>query len=282
LPANETELPMRTPLPSWLDFSQSSLQDYADCPRRFQLRYLQRLEWPAIEAEPSAEVESRQKEGLEFHRLVHQHLLGISPAVLEESASSPQVLAWWQNYRAAQLSLQDWVLRSELGLYSTIGAHRLVAKYDLVASRDNRAVIYDWKTWARRPGNEWLASRWQTRVYRALLVKAGAVLNDGRPFLPEAVSMVYWFAAFPDDPAIFNYDSRQLERDWAAIQALIAEIVSRESFAMTEDRQRCRFCVYRSYCDRGERAAEWQEPGDEVSAEAEQGTKAVGLDESTL
>jgi len=249
-----------------LDFSQSSLQDYVDCPRRFQLRYLQHMEWPAIAAEPSAEVESRLKEGLEFHRLVHQHLLGIPPGELENAADSPHVRAWWANYRAANLHLEGWSLRSELTLQSMIGAHRLVAKYDLIACQDGRAVIYDWKTWARRPTNEWLENRWQTRVYRALLVKGGAVLNGGRPFPPEAVSMTYWFAEFPGEPASFSYDSLRLERDWSAIQGLIAEIVARESFPLTEDRRRCRFCVYRSYCDRGERAAEWQEPGDEESA----------------
>jgi len=34
-------------LPAPFTFSQSSLQDYYDCPRRFELRYLSRLIWPA-------------------------------------------------------------------------------------------------------------------------------------------------------------------------------------------------------------------------------------------
>jgi hypothetical protein len=267
------------PLPRLsLDFSQSSLQDYADCPRRFQLRYLNHTEWPAIEAEPSQEVEARQKQGLEFHRLVHQHLLGISPAELERTVSSAQVRTWWEDYRAANLDLQGWALKCELALYSMIGEHRLVAKCDLIALQNRRAVIYDWKTWARRPSDAWLERRWQTRVYRALLVKGGAVLNGGRPFLPEDVSMTYWFAGFPDDPAIFSYDSIRFENDWAAIQSLIAEIIDRQSFPMTEDRRRCRFCVYRSYCDRGEQAGAWHEPGDEDSAAPKQDT---GIDEST-
>jgi predicted RecB family nuclease len=267
-----------SPLPRLsLDFSQSSLQDYADCPRRFQLRYLDKTQWPAIETEPSQEVEARQREGLEFHRLVHQHLVGISAEELAKSAGSGQVRAWWENYRAADLNLQGWALKSELVLHSTIGEHRLVAKYDLIALQDGRASIYDWKTWARRPSNAWLERRWQTRVYRALLVKGGAVLNGGRPFLPEAVSMTYWFAAFPDEPAAFSYDSVRLDEDWTAIETLIAEVIDRQSFPLTEDRRRCRFCIYRSYCDRGERAGEWQDPGDEASAEP---YRDAGFDES--
>ena len=231
---------------------------------------MQNLEWPAIEAEPSPEMESRQEDGLEFHRLVHQHLLGISPIELEKAARPGRVRSWWANYRAANLNLHDWAVRSELALYTMIGSHRLVAKYDLVACQAGRAVIYDWKTWARRPSNEWLEDRWQTRVYRALLVKGGTVLNGGRPFLPEAVSMVYWFAEFPGDPAILSYDSPRLERDRTAIQTLIAEILDQQSFPKTEDRRKCRFCVYRSYCDRGEQAGEWPEPADEASVEAHQ------------
>jgi len=37
-------------LPTGFRFSQASLQDYVDCPQRFQLRYLAALQWPAVEA----------------------------------------------------------------------------------------------------------------------------------------------------------------------------------------------------------------------------------------
>ena len=57
--------------------SQSSLQDYNDCPRRFELRYLQRLAYPAIETEPALENEKHQREGEQFHRLVQQYFIGI-------------------------------------------------------------------------------------------------------------------------------------------------------------------------------------------------------------
>jgi hypothetical protein len=277
-----TALPMRPSPHASIDFSQSSLQDFADCPRRFELRYLRQLEWPAIEAEPSREVETRQEEGLEFHRLVHQYFVGIPPAELEKTARSSHVQGWWANFRAANLDLEGSQLRSELMLAAVIGAGRLVAKYDLVARQDGRAVIYDWKTWTRRPSDEWLASRWQTRVYRALLVKAGAVLNAGRPFPADAVSMIYWFAEFPDEPAILRYDAAQLKNDWVAVQRLTAEIAAQRSFPLTEDIRTCRFCVYRSYCGRGERAGNWQEPGDEASGEQNQDVSWNELGASAL
>jgi hypothetical protein len=53
---------------------QSSLQGYVDCPRRFDLRYVQRLSYPAMESEPALENEKHQQEGEYFHRLAQQHL----------------------------------------------------------------------------------------------------------------------------------------------------------------------------------------------------------------
>ena len=64
-------------LPDRFTFSQSSLQDYTDCPRRFQLRYIEQLKWPAVESEPVLDNERRQQEGQLFHRLVQQHRIGL-------------------------------------------------------------------------------------------------------------------------------------------------------------------------------------------------------------
>jgi hypothetical protein len=148
-----------------------------------------------------------------------------------------------------------------------------VAKYDLVSTRDGRATIYDWKTYARRPSDEWLAARWQTRVYRALLSRAGAVLNDGRPFDPTRIRMIYWFADFPDEPAEFIYDEQQFSADWSAVESLLKEIESTRDFPLTEDEGRCRFCEFRSLCDRGGRAGPWQDVDVETPESA-----AIGVD----
>ena len=39
----------RPPTVADLTFSQGSLQDYTQCPRRFQLRFLLNQPWPALE-----------------------------------------------------------------------------------------------------------------------------------------------------------------------------------------------------------------------------------------
>ena len=171
--------------------SQSSLQDYADCPRRFKLRHLEGLSYPAVESEPALENEKRLEEGELFHRLVQQSLLGMDQAKLGRIANSPNLRRWWQNYLDHRPDISGYTIYPEFTLSAPLESLRLVAKYDLIAIREGQALIYDWKTYHKRPPNERLAARWQTRVYRALLVKAGSALNDGRPFRPSEISMVY-------------------------------------------------------------------------------------------
>ncbi len=242
--------------------SQSSLQDYADCPRRFQLRYIQRLSYPAIESEPALENEKHQQEGETFHRLVQQSLIGIPAEKIAPLANTPNLSRWWQNFQTAfQFPAGSPSLRPEITLSAPLGSFRLVAKYDLIAlpgsaagQPENGFTIYDWKTYRRRPKNDLLAARMQTRVYRALLVCAGAQFNGSAPIPPDQVAMAYWFADFPAEPATFHYDAGQYRRDWSALEKQAAEIAAAHDFPLTEDEARCAYCPYRSYCNRGTKA----------------------------
>jgi hypothetical protein len=250
-------------LPTDFQFSQGSLQDYVDCPRRFQLRYIQRLAWPAVEAEPPLENERHLQQGAAFHRLVHQHVLGLSPERLSSTITDEDLSRWWHNYLESGLTDLPTSHYPEVVLSTPVNGHRLVAKYDLIAidpvlsgacperSRRvegsgqrvdfgelSRAVIVDWKTSRKRPQRKWLAERLQTRVYPYLLVRAGSHLKEGQPFQPEQVEMVYWFANFPDDPERFPYDAAQYDADGAYLASLIDEIKSLgdEDFTLTTRR----------------------------------------------
>jgi hypothetical protein len=261
--------------------SQSSLQDYMDCAQRFKLRYLDRLSYPAAETEPTLENEKHQQEGEYFHRLIQQHLIGIPAEQIAKFANTPNLQRWWQNFqnskdltglRAALLKRSEGGkdlsgLYPEATLSAPLGKYRLLAKYDLIAVQEGKAVIYDWKTYRKRPRNEWLAARMQTRVYRALLVQAGMHLNDGKPFEPEQIEMIYWFADFPEEPACFPYTTALFKRDWDTLLKLSDEVASASSYPLTEDRQKCLFCTYRSYCERGIQAGSAEQAEAEREAE---------------
>ena len=241
-----------------------------DCARRFKLRYLDRLSYPAVETEPALENEKHQQEGEYFHRLIQQYLIGIPAEHITRFANTPNLQRWWENFQNSKelMNLRGTsALYPEATLSAPLGKYRLLAKYDLIAIRDEKVTIYDWKTYRKRPRNEWLSARMQTRVYRALLVQAGAHLNHGKPFEPEQIEMVYWFADFPDDPARLAYTSLQFTRDWDSLSKLSEELASTSSYPLTEDRQKCLFCTYRSYCERGIQAGDIEQAESERESE---------------
>lgn len=255
-------------LPLDFHFSQGSLQDFVDCARRFQLRYLERIAWPAVQAEPILENERHMQQGELFHLLVQQHLVGVPVERLTAMAQGDEDLAaWWQAYLAAAPAdlpgqhFPEVTLSAPLG---TSGERRLVAKFDLVVlAPEGRAVIFDWKTSHHRPPRRWLAERLQTRVYPYLLLHAGIDLNDGQPLAADRIEMVYWFAGFPDRPERFVYSAGQATEDEGYLHSLVEQIAllagGEGIWPLTPHEERCRFCVYRSLCQRGTAAGSLDE-----------------------
>jgi hypothetical protein len=257
-------------LPANFQFTQGNLQDFMDCRRRFYLGSIRQLAWPAVEAEPFIENEQFMQQGAAFHRLIQQYYLGIDPNSLENLASSPPIGAWWHNFihhtQLPNLASAGAQLLPEFSLTAISASYRITAKFDLIATLpDNKILIYDWKTSRRRPHRKWLADRMQTRLYRYLLLRAGKHLVNFH-LDPELISMVYWFAGFPDQPEFFPYSvsqAQQDERDFSELIGLITHLVAQDnpndpgiSFPQTSDEKRCAFCKYRSLCDRGVRAGE--------------------------
>lgn len=243
-------------LPPRFQFSQNSLQDYVDCARRFQLRYALGQRWPAAEAEPIEEYERLARQGTEFHRLVQRHQMGIPEAALRPVE---QPLAdWWDAYLTfPPEDLPGGLRLPETQLSTALGDHRLLARFDLLAiDPGERIVIVDWKTGLRRPPRDVLARRLQTRVYPLVAIEAGAHLFGGE-IAPEQVALMYWYAADPARPEVFSYSADRYAADRAYLSGLIEEITTRREaiWPLTPDERHCRYCVYRSLCDRGIAAA---------------------------
>jgi CRISPR/Cas system-associated exonuclease Cas4 (RecB family) len=241
------------------EFSQSSLQDYVDCARRFQLRYLKRVAWPAAQAEPVRENERHIQRGERFHRLAQQYLLGISAEKLARMAAADvdeNLQRWWDNFLGTFAGSLDGTRHVEVTLAAPLAGFRLVAKYDLVLLQDSgRIVIYDWKTSTHRPKRSWLRDRLQTRVYPYLLAEAGAALTGQRLVSPEQVEMVYWFMEPGMDPESFPYSTQQMELDREYLSGLVSELrAPGKEYEMAASQAACKFCVYRSLCNRGVQA----------------------------
>lgn len=244
-------------VPHGFVFSQSSLQDYLDCPRRFELRYLDRLVWPAVTAEPAVELERHLADGERFHLLVQQYFADVDPQVLDLLAERQGLDDWWAAFRehpVRDLPDQRFV---EVSLQTQAGRYRLAAKFDLLGfDADGRAVIVDWKTSRQRPQRSASMQRAQTLVYPLVLADAGHALTGGEGLSPDRITMIYWFAAYPQQPEVLYYSQPQYASDRQRLEDLLAEIDARTVFDKTTDERHCRYCVYRSLCARGTRAGD--------------------------
>lgn len=255
-------------LPQDFQFNQANLQDFSDCRRRFLLRHLKRLAWPAIETDPILEHERYLQQGAAFHRLAQQYLLGLPLQVLSNLVNEPTLERWWSNFTAFAAEKKEgqkslgWKLYPEMSLSAPLAGSRILAKYDLVVvSPQGTLSIYDWKTTRFRPRREWLETRLQTRVYPYLLKRGGVHLNGGKPIQPEQIEMIYWFSEYPEQSERFTYNSAAFQADEKYLTVLLETIqrLQQEEFYLTSDEKRCRFCIYRSLCNRGVAAGTFED-----------------------
>jgi CRISPR/Cas system-associated exonuclease Cas4 (RecB family) len=272
-------------LPDDFTFSQSSLQDYVTCPRRFELRYLQRVVYPAPQTDNQLEFERRMQAGSDLHHLIHQHLVGISADLLRQRArgvnnddTKAELSAWFDNYLAQGLDdVPEAIRKPEFTLQAPLGTQRLLAKYDLLAiDPGKRALIIDWKSSERTPEHSALAARMQTRVYCYVLAKAGDTLNAGQPIKPDQIAMRYWYAQTGEAVTI-NYSAHQMREDAAYFTELLQELDARRSFPLTQNTRHCTYCPYRTLCERGTVAGALDELEFDADADA-QASASLELD----
>jgi hypothetical protein len=259
------------PLSPDFTFSQQSLQTFLDCRRRFQLRYLRRLAWPAVQSEPMLEQERRMQLGKDFHTMAQQLLLGLPVERITEMARDPELFEWWSAFLDAAPYDLPGRTHPEVALTAPLADWKLTAKYDLiVVPTDEKVVIVDWKTSIHRSSPARLLEWMQSRVYPYLLAKAGWGLNAGEPIHPVRIEMIYWYPAFPDTPISFPYSQSRFDEDHALLEALVRAIngLGETDFPVVADERACRFCQYRSYCDRGIEAGSLadrqDDPDDEI------------------
>jgi len=235
-------------------FSQSSLQDFVDCQKRFELRYLLRIRWPGFVTDEPEEVRRSVILGNRFHLLCHQFFTGLPVDTIRQSIDDEALLEWWNNFlNWRQDALGEGQYLPEITLHSHLAGRQVVAKFDLLQVYGTGIRIYDWKTSSTRHARSWLEKKIQTTLYPLVLCLAGQNLSsDPTLHSPENIEMVYWFANHPQNPEILSYSRYQFDEDRQYIEELINQISSipRGNFEMTEDQRLCRFCTYRSFCDR--------------------------------
>jgi PD-(D/E)XK nuclease superfamily len=257
-------------------FSQHSLTDFNDCPRRFFLRYIRKQAWPLLEVAPlgmdALTYREYLRKGAQLHQWIERYWLGVpSPESVVPSVDSTSFLGtrdaelsvWWSRFLATDFSSLPPQRVPELELVAPLGEFRLYARFDLLASggAGQPLTIVDWKTLRgeRAPGYDFLKQRVQTRVYLYVLATAGEpYATDVRAdhgLDAGSCEMRYWLANFPEQPWVeIGYSPAEYRADYERLLALARDIASRpdeSAFEKTADERHCAVCTYRTLCHRG-------------------------------
>ena len=257
-----------------LTLSRYRLETFLACRRRFQLRYLQRMSWPAAPLDERTEL-TRQR-GEMFHRLMERHFLNLPAG--PETAVDVEIRRWRSLFLNSGLEIPEGEAHPERSLTIPVGKHFLNGRFDLLVLHNNAAHIFDWKTGHPRKEAD-LRQDWQTRLYLAMLAESGQAL--GQQLDPDQIAITYWYVNDPAAPRTIQYNRAWHAQNWTAIQAVVAQIdtaVAQDAWPLTEDWIQCRRCAYQTYCDRQEAGAAI---ADDVEAAAEE-TETTHLFEPEL
>lgn len=208
-----------------LRLSQGQLNLLESCPRKFQHIYLEQLGSPS-----TPEQQAHQAWGSRFHLLMQQRELGLPiDALMAEDAQmqrcvSTLLAAVPEIVGPAIPSGSSW-RQSEHRRTCSVEGYPITVIYDLVMLKAQQARILDWKTYPRPPQRNWLEHNWQTRLYPF-------VLAETSPYLPEQISLTYWFVQAQDDPTkaplpqslTFPYNSTWHEQTRQALTQLLQQL----------------------------------------------------------
>jgi PD-(D/E)XK nuclease superfamily len=247
-----------------LHLSQGLLNQFTDCPRKFQHSYLDQLSLPI-----APDQQDRLDWGSRFHRLMQQRELGLLDARLELS-DCPSDRPEERLYQAIEAIVQaePALFQSEPLTFRQSEHHRtleldgylLTVIYDLLILNEPQAQILDWKTSSRPQTSRKLADNWQTRLYQF-------VLAETSNYLPEQISMTYWFVQakpgqpIQPQPLTFTYSTaqhQQTRQDLTQLLQQLTQFLDRylahaEPFPQVAvSSQACDICAFAVRCQRGQ------------------------------
>ena len=195
--------------------SQGQLNCLEQCPPLFQQIYLEQLRSPA-----SPDQQEKQSWGTQFHLLMQQRELGLP---IDSLLKQDEQL---QHSLTALVNAAPEILQPEVGTWREaehcrtlrVQNYLLTVVYDLLIAATTAQII-DWKTYHQPQNRAKLAQNWQTRLYLY-------VMAETSDYLPEQISMTYWFVRLPTQPQrlTFMYDSIQHEATRQDLSNLLAQL----------------------------------------------------------
>jgi len=243
-----------------LHLNQSNLQDFLECPRRFELSVLQDKSWPAATTRPLSAIEQSIYQGNRFHQICQQYFTGIPPSLIRKSVNDPVLLEMWDEFVPYANTFKDYQLYFEKMLHIPFMNHRLIAKFDLIVRLPEKYLIIDWKTSPKKPPLPILRERVQTYLYPYIFSIAGTEMFNVEIIEPNSIDLCYWYPLSSEPEVVFSYSFEDHQEVQIKLEHIIKQIeisfASKTDFPLTSEINKCQYCSYRSLCDRG------SEPGD--------------------
>ena len=235
-----------------LRLSQGQLNLLEICPRKFQNTYLEQLRPPT-----NPEYEQKQLLGSRFHLLMQQREMGLK--IRSFLQMDTQLESWMRAFAITAPDIltpdrdSETFRESEHLRTLRVQNYLLSAIYDLLIAGKEKAEILDWKTYRQPPNKRKLQYDWQTRLYMY-------VLAESSDYLPENISMTYWFVQSESKPHSikFTYSSLQhqqtekkLNRHLKKLTKWLQAYQQGEEFPqVSEDSKACNNCQYAARCQR--------------------------------
>ena len=219
--------------------SQSTLNLWQTCPRKFQHQVLDSLHLPSGS-------NAKMELGSRFHLLMQQREMGLD--ITDLAASDPQLQTWIGTYNQNPPLMilgnryPEHTRTYKLQPYNFI----LAAIYDLLILGKDQAQILDWKTHSKPLSLAILQSHWQTRLYLYILA---ATTN----YLPEQLTFSYWFANTGTTVAIAynSQDHDQTAQELSQILSSMAESEQANYFPqLPQGNEKCNHCEFKYRCER--------------------------------
>jgi hypothetical protein len=199
---------------SCIHLSQANLNILEKCPPQFQRLYLDRLSSPI-----SIEEKEKQIWGTRFHLLMQQQQLGLPIGIL--LAENPDLEKALVSLIAAVKEKDPQILWSDSEHHRSLEllGCLLSVVYDLIIVKEDCLQIIDWKTYRQPNDRLKLEKNWQTRLYLYILAETS-------DYLPENISMTYWFVKLPDEPTsiTFTYNRDRHEQTRQDLVELLTKL----------------------------------------------------------
>jgi CRISPR/Cas system-associated exonuclease Cas4 (RecB family) len=219
--------------------SQSTLNLWQICPRKFEHQVLDNLHLPS-------EFNAKMEQGSRFHLLMQQKELGLD--ITNLAASDRQLQNWIGAFDRNPPVMIEGDRYSEHLRTHRLHTYILTAIYDLLILGTNQAQILDWKTHNHPISALILQSNWQTRLYLYIL----AATTD---YLPEQLSMSYWFANTGTTVAI-AYNSQDRHETHQELTQILSEMSESEASnyfrQLPQGSEKCNKCEFKYRCERSQ------------------------------